>query len=130
MGAPSRFFKGCPQGPPSVDSGLAATPRTAQERHAARLKRDCDLAHRYKDPYDLAAAKLADAQIWSTKLDLETIDHAVTVAGVDHVGLSSHAQNVPQWKEFTEALLEHGYTQENASKILGDNVLRVLRETI
>ena len=23
MGAPSRFFKGCPQGPPSVDSGLA-----------------------------------------------------------------------------------------------------------
>ena len=22
MGAPSRFFKGCPQGPPSVDSGL------------------------------------------------------------------------------------------------------------
>ena len=109
---------------------LAATPRTAQERHAARLKRDRDLAHRYKDPYDLAAAKLADAQIWSTKLDLETIDHAVTVAGVDHVGLSSHAQNVPQWKEFTEALLEHGYTQENASKILGDNVLRVLRETI
>jgi len=108
---------------------LAATPRTAQERHSARLKRDCDLAERYADPFDLAEAKLADAQIWSTKLDIESIDHAVNVAGIDHVGLSSHAQNVPQWKEFTETLLEHGYTQEDASKILGENVLRVLRET-
>ncbi len=108
---------------------LAATPRTAQERHSARLKRDRDLAERYVDPFDLAEAKLADAQIWSTKLDIKSIDHAVNVAGIDHVGLSSHAQNVPQWKEFTETLLEHGYTQEDASKILGENVLRVLRET-
>ncbi len=109
---------------------LAATPRTAEERHAARLKRDRDLVARYTDPFELAAAKLADAEIWSTKLDLQTIDHAVEVAGIDHVGLSSHAQNVPQWKEFTEALIEHGYTQEDASKILGDNVLRVLGETL
>ena len=109
---------------------LAATPRTAEERHLARLKRDRDLADRYVDPFKLAAAKLADAQVWGTKLDLEAVDHAVDIAGIDHVGLSSHAQNVPQWKEFTEALLEHGYTQEDASKILGDNVLRVLSETI
>ena len=77
----------------------------------ARLKRDRDLADRYADPFKLAAAKLADAQVLGTKLDLEAIDHAVDIAGIDHVGLSSHAQNVPQWKEFTEALLEHGYTQ-------------------
>ena len=32
---------------------LAATPRTPQERHAARLKRDRDLANTYKDPFDL-----------------------------------------------------------------------------
>ncbi len=109
---------------------LAVTPRTAEERHAARLKRDRDLVARYPDPFDLAEAKLADAQIWSTKLDLKSLDHAVKVAGIDHVGLSSHAQNVPQWKEFTEALIEHGYTQEEASKILGENVLRVLGETL
>lgn len=109
---------------------LASTPRTAEERHAARLKRDRDLAERYADPFDLAAAKLADAQVWSTKLDLPSIDHAVDAAGIDHVGLSSHAQNVPQWKEFTEALIEHGYTPQEASKILGGNVLRVLGETI
>ena len=108
---------------------LAATPRTAEERHAARLKRDRDLVARYTDPFELAAAKLADAQIWNTKLDLESLDHAVKVAGIDHVGLSSHAQNVPQWKEFTEVLIGHGYTREEAAKILGDNVLRVLGET-
>ena len=118
-----------------ADSGgaaciLAATPRTAEERHEARLKRDRDLSERYEDPFELAAAKLADAQIWGTKLDLETVDHAVNVAGIEHVGLSSHAQSVPQWKEFTETLLEHGYTQDETSKILGGNVLRVLREAL
>ena len=118
-----------------ADSGgaaciLAATPRTAEERHEARLKRDRDLSERYEDPFELAAAKLADAQIWGTKLDLETVDHAVNVAGIEHVGLSSHAQSVPQWKEFTEALLEHGYTQDETSKILGGNVLRVLKEAL
>ena len=118
-----------------ADSGgvacvLAAAPRTTEERHAARLKRDRILAERYRDAFALAEAKLADAQIWSTKLDLETIDHAVGIVGVDHVGLSSHAQSVPQWKEFTEVLIEHGYTEDDASKILGGNVLRVLRETI
>ena len=109
---------------------LAATPRSAEERHEARLKRDRDLSERYEDPFELAAAKLADAQVWSTKLDLETIDHAVDVAGIEHVGLSSHAQNVPQWKEFTEALIDHGYTRGEATKILGENVLRVLEETL
>ena len=109
---------------------LASTPRSSEERHAARRKRDRDLVDRYRDPFELAAAKLADAQVWSTKLDLETIDHAVDVAGIEHVGLSSHAQSVPQWKEYTEALVEHGYSEGDAAKILGENVLRVLGETV
>ena len=109
---------------------LASTPRSSEERHAARRKRDRDLIDRYRDPFELAAAKLADAQVWSTKLDLETIDHAVDVAGIEHVGLSSHAQSVPQWKEYTEALVEHGYSEGDAAKILGENVLRVLGETV
>ena len=109
---------------------LASTPRTGEERHAARRKRDRDLVDRYRDPFELAAAKLADAQVWSTKLDIETIDHAVDVAGIEHVGLSSHAQSVPQWKEYTEALVEHGYSEGDAAKILGENVLRVLGETV
>ncbi len=109
---------------------LAPTPRTVAERHAARLKRDKNLVERYVDSFELAAAKLADAQVWGTKLDLDSINHAVDVAGIDHVGLSSHAQSVPQWKEFTEALVEGGYSHEDAAKILGGNVLRVLGGTI
>ncbi len=35
MGAPSSFFKGCPQGPPSVDSGLASVARLRQAFEAA-----------------------------------------------------------------------------------------------
>ncbi len=109
---------------------LAPTPRTAAERHAARLKRDKNLVEKYVDSFELAAAKLADAQVWGTKLDLDSINHAVDVAGIDHVGLSSHAQSVPQWKEFTEALVEGGYSQEDAAKILGGNVLRVLGDAL
>ncbi len=109
---------------------LAPAPRTAAESHAARIKRDRRLAENYPDPFDLAEAKLADAEVWGTKLDLASINHAVSIAGIEHVGLSSHFQNVPQWKEFTEVLFEHGYSEEDSRKLLGDNVLRVLGETI
>ncbi len=109
---------------------LAPTPRTPTERHEARRKRDDALQERFADPFERASAKLADAQIWGTKLDLATIDHAVNTAGIDHVGLSSHAQSVPQWKEHTAMLIEHGYSETDTTKIMGENVVRVLKETI
>jgi membrane dipeptidase len=118
-----------------ADSGgvvgiLAPAPKSSEERGAYRLQRDRRLMENYPDPFEVAEAKLADAETWGTKLDLESIDHAVNVAGIDHVGLASHFQNVPQWREFTGALMEHGYSQEETAKILGENHLRVLRETI
>ena len=113
-----------------VICALAPTARTPQERHLARLNRDQTLTKNYPDPFERARAKLANAQVWGTKLDLATIDHVVRVAGVDHVGLSSHAQNVPQWIEFTESLITHGYAENEAEKLLGGNVVRVLQETI
>ena len=109
---------------------LAYAPRSSQETQHARMTRDLRLKETYPDPFELAAAKLADAEVWGTKLDLASIDHAVNLVGIDHVGLSSHQQNVPQWKEFTEALIEHGYGEEDSAKILGENVLRVLREAL
>ena len=56
--------------------------------------------------------------------------HSLDLIGIDHVGLASHFQTVPQWREFTGALMGHGYKEEEAAKILGENHLRVLRETI
>ena len=109
---------------------LASTNRTSIESQQARLNRDLGLVDKYSDPFEFAAAKLADAELWGTKLDLESIDHAVQLVGVDHVSLASHFQNVPQWKEFTEGLIDRGYRETEVRKIMGENMLRVLQETI
>ena len=109
---------------------LAHTPRTPIEIQQARLNRDRKLAEKYSNPFELATAKLADAEIWGTKLDLKSIDHAANLIGINHICLASHFQNVPQWQEFTETLIEHGYSKSDSKKIMGENMLRVLRQTV
>jgi membrane dipeptidase len=68
---------------------------------------------------------------------IEHIDHAVKVAGVDHVGLGSDfdGANMPYGMEdatklpkITEALLQKGYSEGDVKKILGENTLRVMGE--
>ena len=68
---------------------------------------------------------------------IEHIDHAVKVAGVDHVGLGSDfdGANMPYGMEdatklpkITEALLKRGYSEGDVKKILGENTLRVMTE--
>jgi membrane dipeptidase len=68
---------------------------------------------------------------------IEHIDHAVKVAGVDHVGLGSDfdGANMPYGMEdatklpvITEALLKKGYSEGDVKKILGENTLRVMLE--
>jgi membrane dipeptidase len=70
-------------------------------------------------------------------LIVDHIDHAVKVAGIDHVGLGSDfdgavmplgmedATHLPQ---ITDALLKKGYSESDIRKILGENTLRVLSE--
>jgi len=69
---------------------------------------------------------------------IDHIDHMAKVAGVDHVGLGSDFDGVAALPEgmdsvadlpkITEALLERGYTAGQIHKILGGNLLRVMRE--
>jgi membrane dipeptidase len=68
---------------------------------------------------------------------IEHIDHAVKIAGVDHVGLGSDfdGANMPYGMEdatklpkITEALLKKGYSERDVRKILGENTLRVMTE--
>ena len=106
------------------------TSRSREERSRARLRRDRRLVKKYKNPFERAAAKLRDAIVWATKLNLEHIDHAVRIAGVDHVALASHCVSVAQWREFNEALTDHGYREAERRKLLGTNMLRALSETI
>ncbi len=69
---------------------------------------------------------------------LAHIDHAVEVAGVDHVGLGSDYDGVPflprglgdatRLPHVTYGLLKRGYSEEDVRKILGGNALRALAE--
>jgi membrane dipeptidase len=68
---------------------------------------------------------------------IEHIDHAVKVAGIDHVGLGSDfdGANMPYGMEdatklpyITEALLQKGYSEGDVKKILGENTLRLMSD--
>jgi len=68
---------------------------------------------------------------------IEHIDHAVKLAGADHVGLGSDfdGADMPDGMEdcsklpkITEALLRKGYSEDDIRKILGGNTLRVMEQ--
>jgi membrane dipeptidase len=68
---------------------------------------------------------------------IEHIDHAVRVAGVDHVGLGSDfdgatmpigMEDASQLPKLTGALLAKGYSAADVEKILGGNILRVMEQ--
>jgi membrane dipeptidase len=68
---------------------------------------------------------------------IEHIDHAVKIAGVDHVGLGSDfdgatmplgMEDVSRLPAITEALLKRGYSEADIEKILSANILRVMEQ--
>jgi membrane dipeptidase len=68
---------------------------------------------------------------------IDHIDHAVKIAGADHVGLGSDfdgavmplgMQDVTHIPQITDALLKKGYSESDIRKILGENTLRVLTQ--
>jgi membrane dipeptidase len=72
---------------------------------------------------------------WTAIVD--HIDHAVKIAGADHVGLGSDfdgavmplgMQDVSHILQITDALLKKGYSESDIRKILGENTLRVLTQ--
>ncbi len=71
-------------------------------------------------------------------LVLDHIDHIARTAGVDHVGIGSdfdgidsvpiELEDVSTYPRITQGLLDRGYDAVAIQKILGGNLLRVLRE--
>ncbi|MFD2629954.1 dipeptidase [Oceanobacillus kapialis] len=68
---------------------------------------------------------------------VDHIDHAVDIMGVDHVAigsdfdgarLPSDLKDSSEIGKLKDALLERGYSEEEISKIMGLNTLRVLKE--
>ncbi len=68
---------------------------------------------------------------------VEHVDHAVAVAGIDHVALGTDLdgfvplpegiETIADLPRLTEALEEAGYTSEQISKIMGGNFLSMMR---
>ena len=68
------------------------------------------------------------------------IDHAVKVAGIDHVGIGSDfdgidsvpkgLEDVSKMPKLAAALKAKGYSDSDVQKIWGGNVLRVFREVV
>lgn len=105
--------------------------------------RDLRLARQYSDSWEIAAAmrnarNTLDSHSYTEEIDLppidaflDHIDHAVQVAGIDHVAVSSDNEPVEgledrsQWPNLTRGLVKRGYGDRDIRKILGENFLRV-----
>jgi len=68
---------------------------------------------------------------------IAAIDYAVRLIGIDHVGISSDFNhgggvrgyaNVGDAANVTDALLKHGYSEDDVRKLWGGNFLRVLKQ--
>jgi len=68
---------------------------------------------------------------------IDHVDHAVQVAGIDHVGLGSDfdgacmpfgMEDASKLPQITEALLRKGYSDDGIRKILGENLLRLMQD--
>ncbi len=74
----------------------------------------------------------------SLKTVVDHIEHVIKVAGVEHVGIGSDydgvsrlpvgLEDVSTYPRITQALLDRGYDRKAIHRILGGNVMRVLRQ--
>jgi membrane dipeptidase len=97
---------------------------------------------------DEYAAKEFKEQNWShphpaaATLDdvVAHIDHVVKVAGIDHVGIGTDFDGIPnvpigledasKMPALAAALRKHGYSDSDVEKIMGGNFLRVMKQAI
>ncbi len=87
------------------------------------------LAEKYEEEAQAARAPLS--------MLLDHLDYIVKLAGVDHVGLGSdfdginssplHLDDVTSYPIITQSLLQRGYSKKDINKIMGGNILRVLK---
>jgi membrane dipeptidase len=110
--------------------GAQAAPQMTPEQQAEMAKRRAVYQERMKE----IDAKFPGATL---KDFADHVDHAVKVAGIDHVGIGTDFDGgggVPGFNDHSEAinvtaeLLRRGYTEDQLRKIWGANLLRVWTE--
>ena len=104
--------------------------QTAEARAGASPAVLADYQARLEGMWEIAPrASIADF--------VDHIDHAVKIAGIDHVGIASDFDGgggIAGWEDasqtlnVTRALVERGYTEEEIEKIWSGNLLRVLSD--
>lgn len=122
----------------AMDEGLAAA------RNELMVELGLDTAEgrasASAETYTEARTRMAELQSQYPDVTIsdfvDHIDHAVAVAGIDHVGIASDFDGgggVGGWDDATTTpavtaeLLRRGYSEEDIAKIWGLNVLRVMR---
>ena len=101
----------------------------------ARAKLDAPTFEKYQRAYreyGTSVTRTASLADW-----LDTVDYAVRLIGIDHVGLSSDFNhgggvigyaNVGDGPNVTRELLKRGYSEDEIGKLWGRNFVRVLKE--
>jgi membrane dipeptidase len=130
VGFLSQEFRNAEKADPKLNEGIAAeVHKRCGENEACQLIEGDRITREY-----VAQGKLPRVE-W-TKI-IEHIDHAVKIAGADHVGLGSDfdGANMPfgmedatKLPQITEALVRKGYSENDIRKILGENTLRLMAE--
>lgn len=115
----------------------------ASDRYLNRLKRERELKATLKDAVkvqaELRRLEPTGPMPRGTIHDLiDHIDHIVKLAGIDHVGLGSdydgvsvlptQLDDVASYPFITQALLDRGYSESDIKKVLGENLLRVMKQ--
>jgi membrane dipeptidase len=130
VGFLSQEFRDAEKADPQLNEAIAA-----EVNHRCGDKEGCQLIEGDRITREYVEQGKLPRVDW-TKI-IEHIDHAVKVAGIDHVGLGSDfdGANMPFGMEdatklpkITEALLQKGYAESDVRKILGENTLRVMTE--
>ncbi|MCB2097417.1 MAG: dipeptidase [Parvularculaceae bacterium] len=103
---------------------------TAEKRAAASAELQADYEKRMEGVWDIEPrASVVDF--------VNHIDHAVKVAGIDHVGIASDFDGgggIVGWEDASETLnvtrelVKRGYSEEDIAKIWSGNLLRVLAD--
>jgi membrane dipeptidase len=115
----------------ALTSEVAARDRAVHEKFGENEARKLMEGQRWSDEL-IRAGKLPQVS-WEKIVD--HIDHAVGIAGADHVGAGSDfdgafmpagMEDASRFPLLTEGLLRRGYGEADIRKILGENTLRVM----